>query len=165
MPSEGQSPFHAQPEGLQLAGEFVPQDRGRILKGAENSEVKLKRELQGWKCQPGGNSRGAPPSHQNVSEFKRSRRAKFHLILSLLKQKINNPAVGAGSPLDPQRETSPKVSTLLRGKMLQQPPKATTEPQQAKTTGASVQWKVLFKNTQNSQVHRESTQASPACWF
>lgn len=123
MPSEGQSPFHAQPEGLQLAGEFVPQDWGRMLKGAENSEVKLKRELQGWKCQPGGNSRGAPPSHQNVSEFKRSRRAKFNLILSLLKQKNQQPSSGGRFTSGSSKRNFPQSLHPAQGKNAPTTPK------------------------------------------
>lgn len=62
-------------------------------------------EIPAWR-----NSRGAPPSHQNLPGLKRSRSEKFNLNLSLLKQKFNSPAVGAGSPLDPPREISPKFS-------------------------------------------------------
>lgn len=139
VPSEGQSPSHPQPEGLQLTGESVPQDWGRILKGAGNSEMKLKQEQQGWKCQPGGNSRGAPPSHQNLPGLKRSRRAKFNLNLSLLKQKNQQPSSGGRFTSGSSKRNF--LQTLCPN-----------NPQRQQENLSKQNPQVLFKNTQNSPV-------------
>lgn len=101
--------------------------------GAENSQLKVKlreQELQAWVTQELPAQELLQP---NGAEGKRSRRwrAKFNLILSLPKKKSSAQQWG---PLDPQRETSPKFSSLLREtKPPQEPPKASAEPPTTKT--------------------------------
>lgn len=139
----------AAPRGSCSICRSPPQDWSRILKGTENSgtENKGKQELQGWITheKPTPREQQRSFSNQNVSEFKRSRRrrAKFNLILFLPKKNSLSISGGSSAFGSSKRKFPQTLHPLWGNKTLlkkcpNNPQRQHQNPQQPKTTGASV---------------------------